>query len=263
MNEFDPFAADKKTKESTPGLGDAYDVALEALEHGLGLDHWKSTLTTERDHEVIIIDSEDDDDLGSDDQIRQAIELGIVSAPLRKTSRPPPPLALPFDNELSLPIRRQVQQPLRLLTPILSPPAKANLFNSTLRLPKRPSPPLPAYSDDELPYPLRKRKLRFSPGMLSKTKSYRSSSQVLQRTVSPTFALSDDEDLLLPPRRRRSGTANEMNPTNPKRNLPQRSTCKLSKATGSDLSANKLFIRNGLNASASAIPDDDIIGGDL
>jgi hypothetical protein len=282
MNEFDPFAADKKTKESTPGLGDAYDVALEALDHGLDLNHWKSTLATKRDHEVITIDSDDDDDLGSDDQMRQAIELGIVNAPLRKIPRPPPQLAfqgrrsniqsdqLPprtgqfvphlFDNELSLPVHRQAQQPLRLHTPTPSSPAKVTLLDSSLRLPKRLSPPLPACSDDELPSPSRRRKLSFGPDMSRQTNSYNSASQLSQRTVSPTFTFSDDENAPLPPCRRRSGIANGLNLSG---HLPQQSAGNPSEAAGSGLSAKELFMRNGLHASASAMPDDDIIEGDL
>ena len=280
MHEFDPSAADEETKKSTTGLEDAYDVALEALQHGLDLDHWRSALAIEQVNGAITIDSEDNDDWSNEPQMLEAIRLGIISAPLQKVAHTPPPLGLSgicttvqsgqrpsrpahsiphlWDSQPSLSVYEQTQQPSRLPTPTPSPPRKTNPFVHPPRLPKRPSPPSPAYSDDKTSSLSRRRKL--GTDMWRQASSYQSSLQLSQSTISPNSNFSDGEEPLPRPRRRKSSTVSV-----PKTQtyLPPQQACESNKAAGSGLSSKEVFMRNGLNASVSAVPDDDIIEGDL
>jgi hypothetical protein len=75
LNHFDPFAADEATKRTTPGLAAAYDVADEALDLSLDLNHWKTALSSQG-HETIVIDSDDDSE--TDEEMRLAIEMSIA-----------------------------------------------------------------------------------------------------------------------------------------------------------------------------------------
>ncbi|KAF2633939.1 hypothetical protein BU25DRAFT_465158 [Macroventuria anomochaeta] len=282
MNHFNPFAADDNTKRSTPGLEDAYTVALEALEAGLDLNHWKGILTTSQDQDVISINS-DDDNLDDDPQMRLAIKMGIVvdvrSAEAPYRTKPPavrirrcnagPDLSSPraanvaphsYDSELSSPVRRHFQRPSRLPTPTPSPPSKTEIFNISSQWSKRSSPPSPAYSDDDLPSPSRRRKLTGSSEISRRVDPFQLSSQSSQSTPSPTFVLSDEDDLPSPPRLRKSSTATGLKPS---RYIPQQSASRSKKVAQSVLSAKRVFLRNGLSASVSAMPDADVIEEDL
>ena len=280
MNPFDPFAADDSTKRSTPGLEYAYNVAREAEESGPDLDYWKVILASSQDKEIITIDS-DDDDWDSDPEMRQAIQMGIIGVSTQKTHHQPklptsrtksstvwpdssPPGAgrfesHPYDSELSLPVRRSVPRPSRLLTPTPSPPGKANASTLPSQFPKRPSTISSAYHDDELPSP-RRRKLSYCSKSPLRADPFQFSSQSSQSTDSPIFVLSDEDGLPLPASRRKSHTATGLEPS---RHPSQQSTLRSKKAPQPNLSAKQVFLRNGLHASASAVPDDDIIEEDL
>lgn len=87
LHQFDPFAADEGSKQATPGLHDAYIVALEALESGLELSHWKSVLSGHDDN-AIVVDSEDE--LESDDEMRLVIERSKFDFHAQHTPVEPP-----------------------------------------------------------------------------------------------------------------------------------------------------------------------------
>jgi hypothetical protein len=192
LNHFDPFAADENVKQSTPGLADAYRIALEALDSGLGLDHWKAVISN-HGHEAILIDSDEDEGSDLDEEMRLAIErsLADVRAPeaerflkssnsqtwradawpvphtwtdsLERARSTSSPLA---EDEYLLPLRRRIRDSLNQITPTPSSSPKSS---------KRRYSPCPGYSEDDLPSPPRRRRLSAEAARLKVIDSPRSS----------------------------------------------------------------------------------------
>jgi hypothetical protein len=77
MTDYDPFVpfTEEAKVGSTPGLGDAYEIANNALEAGLGLDHWReqvmAPITVSSDSDDAEIDSDEEE--CSDPELKMAI----------------------------------------------------------------------------------------------------------------------------------------------------------------------------------------------
>lgn len=241
------------TRKTTPGLDAAYVVADEALEFHLDLNHWKAALVGQTQQLIVIYSGDDldddfddnldndlDDDLDDDEELRLAIKMSLEdvrtpdarSFPTPSTSRARHEDAwqnflnrVSLGSEPSLPVRPQVKPPL--------PPRR-----------RAPSPSI-------LPTP--------TPSPTIRSNLYTFSSQSSKRARSSSTAFSDDELPSLPRR-------TKLSPGNRRPNLghdPQRPACKPSNAVPTGLSASQLFFRNGPNASASRLPDDDVIEEEL
>ncbi|KAF1932644.1 uncharacterized protein M421DRAFT_89018 [Didymella exigua CBS 183.55] len=265
MTTFDPSAADKETKRTTPGLQEAYDIALDSLDVELPLEYWKAILDSIQEEELPPVDN-DQNGFDSDPEMAEAIRMGIIDVPpqiIRSRQKPPVPRmglssgvskpshsrrvsSVPhqYDTELPLPIRKHPQPPSSLLTLAPSPLVANKSFSFSSRPPKRSGPPTPAYVDDDLLSPTQRRKLGRNTGA-ERASAYQTTSQSTQGISSSPFTFSDDsEDELPPPPPRGKSSIRR-----PASVLP--------------LSAQDLFLNNGLRASTPAAPDADVIEEDL
>ncbi|XPS96267.1 hypothetical protein M3J09_005538 [Ascochyta lentis] len=283
LHHFDPFAADEETKRSSPGLADAYTVALEALESGLDLGHWKAALESQ-DDSAIVIDS--DDDLDSDEDMRLAMEMSIADLqPQRASIMPRPavfqakcsnasqssfvqapersrlfPSLIP-DQRQPLSLRRHAQTFSRFLKPTPSPPRRTTSFALSPRLSKRPGSPSPASSDDGPPSPPRRRKLSGSGRSSTRTDSYSFSSQSSNCIPSPTLLSSEDDSLLpLPGQKKRTAA---IKPKSFGRVAENEGQHRKSSLVRQDSCASEIHFGDRPNASAAAVPNEDVIEEDL
>jgi hypothetical protein len=212
----------------------------------------------------------------------EAIRMGIVDVRLCSQQNSPvprmgqsnsfsyPPRSGP-KNPTSHPYHKDSPMPIReLLTPEPWPPYDRNAFGFSTRPPKRSSPTSSAYPDDNLPSHSQKRKFDGN-SKTERASSYVTTSQSTQGSLSAPFILSgsgsdsDSEEgsSLPPPPRRRSRTANAVGLS---KRLPQPSQPSARRPKGaaaSQLSARDVFRRNGLDASAPAAPNADVIEEDL
>lgn len=263
--------------QSTPGLADAYEIALSALDSGLDLSHWKAVLSTDQDHDPIVIDSDDDED----SQIRYAIEMSIaeVSSPQGDLHLPgssasqarrsnawlegSPPRTRqfaphPYDAELSLPARRRTQSPSKLLAPTPSPLSGTNAFDLVSHSQEHPSSYSSISSDDNSPGFSRKRRQGGCSKFSRRTGLF--SSGAFKYIPSPMPLASGDDEPHLPLRSRGFNTSSATEPSESSSQYPRYHKRRGPKQ-GSSVS--HLSSRNGLEASPTTAQDAEIIKEDL
>jgi hypothetical protein len=76
MTDYDPFIpfTEEATVDSTPGLGDAYEMANNALESNLGLDHWREQVMAP----ITVLSDSEEPDTDSDGEKYSDLELKMA-----------------------------------------------------------------------------------------------------------------------------------------------------------------------------------------
>lgn len=267
MVSFNPWVTDQATKQSTPGLQDAYSVAHDAERFEYDSNYWKAMLASTQDKEIISVDDDSDIDWDHDRDMAEAIRLSLLDNDSQNAQLQSSPLAShsthsnaqygsplsvnnnfrmhPTYSGLSLPIPESSRELPYSFIHMPLPSSQHHTFEPSTPSSKRRSPSPSAALRDEMSLPPQKRKLSGQFQNSWRSDPFSPASHASNDSRSPTLELSG-EDMQLSKSRRK------------KQQFPPRS-----RKTPSGISTGDTLRRQGPNASVCAILDDDTLDEEL